>query len=160
MPGVSLRLHTRRPDAQAAVGPSLGAQLVRRRRELGLTRTEAATELGVSWKTLMWWERNEREPFVSVYPAIIQFLGHEPWPDPVNLGETLLAFRRRKGLEIRKAATLIGVDEGTWRRWERGEWRPTRRMLPALDQLLRVSTANTYPADVRVPSVRSKLAGG
>lgn len=149
MPGVSVRLHTCRPDVRAAIGPSFGAQLVRRRRELGLTRAEAATALGVSWKTLMWWERNEREPFVSFYPAIISWLGYEPWPEPNTLGGALLAERRRRGLEIRKAAVLIGVDEGTWRHWECGEWKPTGRTLAALDTLFGMSVAAAYPKDVR-----------
>lgn len=148
MPGVSVRLHARRRDT-APLDDSLGAQLIRRRRERGLARTEAATELGVSWKTLMSWERNEREPFVSFYPAIIAWLGYEPWPEPNTLAEALHAERRRRGIEIRKAAALIGVDEGTWRRWEAGEWKPTRRTLPTLDRLLERSVADVYPNDVR-----------
>lgn len=153
MPGVSVRLHTHRLDVRASVGPSLGAQLVRRRRQRGLTRAAAAAELGVSCKTLMWWERNEHAPYVSCYPAIIRFLGREPWLDPTNLGEALLAFRRRKGLEIRKAATLIGVDEGTWRRWERGEWRPTGRTIPLIEDLLG-PVRERFSADLRLAGPR------
>jgi transcriptional regulator with XRE-family HTH domain len=105
--------------------------------------------MGASWKTLMWWERNEREPDVRFYPAIIQFLGYEPWPEPATLPEALLAERRRRGLEIRKAAAVVGVDEGTWRRWEQGEWRPTRRTAPALDALFGRPVRSRYPSDVR-----------
>lgn len=121
--------------------------MVRRRRELELTRTEAAIDLGVSWKTLMWWERNEREPFVSFYPAIIAWLGHEPWAEPITLAEALLAERRRRGVEIRKAAALIGV--GTWRRWEGGEWKPTKRVLPAIENLLG-PVRERFRADLRL----------
>lgn len=107
-----MRLTARRPDAEAVAGDSLGALLLRRRRERGLTRRETADELGVC-------------------------------------GKALLIFRRQQGVEIRKAAALIGADEGTWRRWERGEWKPTRRTLPSLDGLLGLSVAEVYPRDVR-----------
>lgn len=96
--------------------------------------------MDVDWKTLMWWERDEREPFVSVYPAIIRFLGYEPWEEPQTLGEALLAERRRRGIRIDQAAELVGVDEGTWRRWERGEWKPTRRTAAAVETFLAGST--------------------
>lgn len=131
------------------VGDSLGARLRRRRRELGLRRMDAATLLGADPKSLMFWERDERMPFVSGYPAIIAFLGFEPWPEPATLAEALLAARRRRGLEIRAAAAAIGVDEGTWRRWERGEWKPTSRTRPALDGFLGFSVAARFPTEVR-----------
>ena len=108
-----------------------------------------AALLAVDPKTLMWWERDGRLPVVSAYPAIVLFLGREPWPKPRSLPEALLAARRIRGLEIRKAAALIGVDEGTWSHWERGAWKPTRLTLAALDQFLGLSIANEFPADVR-----------
>jgi len=114
----------------------LGARLRLRRRELGLHREEAAAIIGAGEKSLMWWERNEREPFVHLYPGIIRFLGYEPWSVPTNLCEALLAERRRKGWNLAQAAEALGVDEGTWRRWEVGEWRPTARKRIALRRLL------------------------
>ena len=59
-----------------------------------------------------------------MYPSIITYLGSEPWPEPKKLGERLVAERRRRGLAVRLAAIVIGVDEGTLARWESGEWRP------------------------------------
>jgi DNA-binding XRE family transcriptional regulator len=100
-------------------------------------------------KSLMFWERDEREPFVSFFPSIIDFLGYEPWPEPTNLGDALLAARRKRGLEIRAAAKRAGVDEGTWRRWERGEWRPTKAKVAAIDALLGYGVAERFPTDVR-----------
>lgn len=97
----------------------------------------------------MWWERDEREPFVSAYPAIIQFLGYEPWPEPTTLAEALKVERRRRGLEIRAAAALASADEGTWRRWERGEWKPTRRTAAALAVSLKFDFVTAFPKDFR-----------
>jgi transcriptional regulator with XRE-family HTH domain len=141
-------LSARRLDFPCFEGDSLGARLARRRHELGLRLVDAAKRLGADAKTVMWWERNH-PPFVRAYPAIIAFLGEEPWPEPQMLGEALLAERRRRGIEMREARRLVGVDDGTWRRWERGEWKPTRRTADALSAFLRCDVRAVFPADVR-----------
>lgn len=117
-------------------GESLGAQLRRRRHELGLRRVDVAAMLGCDEKSLMWWEQDAREPLPRFYPAIVQFLEREPWPEPETLPERLLAERRRRGFTIREAAEVIGVDEGTYGRWESGEWRPTQQTNSMLDGYL------------------------
>ena len=139
-----VRLTAPTPMYSQLLGDSLGARLRRRRHELGLRRVDAALQMGVDWKTLMWWERD-----VSAYPAIIAYLSYEPWEEPRTLGEALLAERRRRGLRIDQIAELIDVDEGTWRRWERGEWKPTSLTLPALNDLLGCVVAAHFPQDVR-----------
>jgi hypothetical protein len=97
----------------------------------------------------MWWEREERPPFVGAFPQIIRFLGCDPWPTPATLAEALLAERRRRGQRIEQAASAIGVDAGTWRRWERREWKPTRRTLPAINDWLGYDVSQAFPDDVR-----------
>ena len=81
----------------------------------------------------MWWERDVRVPVVSFYPAIIRFLDGEPWPEPTTLPERLLAERRRRGFTLASAAEAVGVDEGTYRRWESGEQQPQSRAVPLID---------------------------
>jgi transcriptional regulator with XRE-family HTH domain len=144
-----LRLKARKPETLAVQGDTLGAKLRRRRRELALRRIDVASTLGISWKSLMWWERDLRLPFVHAYPRIIEFLGYEPWDPPQTLAEALLAERRRQGLSVEGAADIVSVDPGTWLRWERGEWKPTRRSRPGLDTFLGMDTKRTLPADVR-----------
>jgi transcriptional regulator with XRE-family HTH domain len=112
-----------KPDMNE-VDATLGGQLRRRRRELGLWRSDAAKLLGIDPKSLMWWERGAREPEVHRYPAIIAYLAAEPWLEPGGLGDSLLAERRRRGLSRRRAAQLLGVDEGTFWRWETDRGRP------------------------------------
>lgn len=108
-----------------------------RRQVLGHRQIDAAAVVGVDPKTWMCWERDEREPYVHQYPAIIRYLGYEPWREANSLGEKLLARRRRYGLSIKRAAEIAGIDEGTFGCWESGEWRPQRRSLPLIDQFLR-----------------------
>ena len=58
---------------------------------------------------------------VTATAAIIQYLGYEPWPVPSSLPDKLISERRRRGLSVKRAARQMGVDEGTWTRWERGD---------------------------------------
>lgn len=53
-------------------------------------------------------------------PALIQFLGYDPFPEPTTVPERLLAKRRAMGWSIRKAARQLGVDPGAFRDWEQG----------------------------------------
>jgi transcriptional regulator with XRE-family HTH domain len=149
LPGISVVLVGKKPEVAAHAGDTLGAQLWRRRKALKLRRIDAAVLLGADPKSLMWWERDERQPFVQFYPALISFLGYEPWTEPQTLGEALLAERRRRGLSVKIAAPLIGVYEGTWLRWERGEWRPMRQAIAKIDGFLGFSCRERYPAQVR-----------
>lgn len=100
-------------------------------------------------KTHMWWERDEKLPIVSAYPAIIDFLGYEPWPEPTCLAEALLAERRRRGLNRVAAAAVAGVEESSWWRWETGEWRPMSRVATALSSFLGYSIKERFPSEVR-----------
>lgn len=128
--------------------------LEHRRRELGLTRAQAAIQLRCDPKTLMWWERNAHLPIVSAYPAIIAFLGYEPWPEPRSLDEALLMFRKRHGLDVRKAAALIGVDEATWSKWEHAFGRPQGVCMRMLAPLLGHSIFEGYPQTLENDSWR------
>ncbi|HZL00859.1 MAG TPA: helix-turn-helix domain-containing protein [Caulobacteraceae bacterium] len=112
-PGVLAVLRAAKPEVLRYSGDSLGAQLRRRRRELGIRQCDAARTMGADPKSVWWWERDGRPPLVHMYPAIIAFLGYEPWPEPETLGEALRAERRRRGLAVKQAAPLVGVDEGT-----------------------------------------------
>lgn len=107
-----------------------------RRRQNEHRMLDAARLVGVDLKTWMWWERDERQPYVHQYPGLIRYLGYEPWPEPITVGEKLRAQRRRRGLSIKSAAAAVGVDEGTFGRWESGAWKPQPRSLPIIDRFL------------------------
>ncbi|WP_425262588.1 helix-turn-helix domain-containing protein [Sphingobium cyanobacteriorum] len=119
MPFRRITLKATKPSAVDDESITLAASLRRVRRERGLFQREVAVLMGVSHTSVLDWEQG-KEPEVRMYPRIIQFLGFEPWPEPQTLAEQLLAERRRRGRSMRRAALAIGVDEGTWRRWETG----------------------------------------
>jgi transcriptional regulator with XRE-family HTH domain len=99
----------------------LGQHVRKRRLELRLPQKQIAHRLGVNPWTVLNWEKGHTEPPVKSMPAILRFLGYDPFPEPKSLPERLLAKRRAMGWSIRKAAGTLGVDPGIWRDWEQGK---------------------------------------
>lgn len=109
----------------------MGDHLRRRRLHLGLFQKQVADLFGASEASVNNWELNERQPEVRFVGKIVDFLGYDPFavPSAAPIGERLRAKRRRLGLAAREACKVIGVDETTLLRWERGDSRkPTRRL--------------------------------
>ena len=75
--------------------------------------------MSVSEPTLRAWETG-RTPDIEHWPAIIDFLGFEPWPEPATPAQKLRAARRRQGLSITEAAHILAVDPSTFWWWEHG----------------------------------------
>jgi DNA-binding XRE family transcriptional regulator len=98
--------------------------LLKRRSETGLTQKEVAGQLRVNTWTYLLWETDRTTPTVRSCPSIFRFLGYDPFPPPKTLPDRIAAKRRQLGLSVATAADLVGVDEGTFRRWESGEWKP------------------------------------
>ena len=92
----------------------------KRRLEQGLTQKQVAERVGVSPWTVLNWEKDHTEPPIESMPAIIRFLGYDPFPEPKNIPERLLAKRRAMGWSIKEAARQLGVDQVTWGAWEQG----------------------------------------
>ncbi len=98
----------------------MGEHVRKRRGELKLSQREAGRLLGVTSFTVLNWEKGKTEPPIAALPAILRFLGYNPFPEPANLPERLLAIRRQMGWSIKEAARHLGMDERTWGDWERG----------------------------------------
>jgi transcriptional regulator with XRE-family HTH domain len=99
--------------------------LRRRRKALGLFQAQAAQALGVCQASVWNWENEKAEPEDKLFPAIIRFLGYEPWPTPLTLPERLRAERRRRGISMEAAAELMGVAHGALANWESGLSQPS-----------------------------------
>ena len=99
----------------------MGEHVRKRRLELKLTQKEVAVELGVNPWTILNWEKGHTKPPIAVIPAITEFLGYDPFPQPKNLPQHLLAKRRAMGWSIKQAARALGVDPASWGNWERGQ---------------------------------------
>ncbi len=86
-----------------------------------LMQKEVTDQLGVNAWTILNWEKGHTEPPIVSIPAIVRFLGYDPFPQPTTLPEKLLAKRREMGWSIKEAAQAVGVDPSTWGNWERGQ---------------------------------------
>lgn len=118
-------------------GDTLGDHLRRTRRARGLRQIDVALLLGVDEHSIVGWEKGAKHPNIRMYPAILSFLGYEPWPVPTSLPERLIAERRRRGMSTQEAADEIGIDQGTYLRWEAGRTGPWRRSKVEVDRFLR-----------------------
>lgn len=124
MPYVPVRLDWRASPPWSLAPETLGQHLIKRRVEQELLQREVAERLDVNTWTYLLWEKDRCRPTVRYYPAILAFLGYDPFPPPVTLAAQIASQRRRLGITIKQAAQLTGVDEGTFARWERGKWKP------------------------------------
>ena len=100
---------------------TLGDHVRRKRLEMGLTQKEVANQLGVVPWTILNWEKGHTNPPIASIPAIKQFLGYDPFPQPKTLPQLLFAKRREMGWSIKEAAEAVGVDPCTWGNWEHGQ---------------------------------------
>jgi transcriptional regulator with XRE-family HTH domain len=100
---------------------TLGEHLRRRRMDLGLLQREVAKRIGVSVDTVLGWEIRGRQPAVRSWPAILAFLGADPYPEPRTTAEQLKAVRRQQGWSQRRLAASLGVDPTSVRDWEAGQ---------------------------------------
>jgi DNA-binding XRE family transcriptional regulator len=127
LPFGKIRLKSLRLPPWAFRPTTLGQHLKKRRLELSLFQRQAAEHLSVGEFTYLSWEKDRKVPWDRYMPGIISFLGHDPYPEPTTLSERLKAKRRQLGLSIAAAAEHLGIDEGSFGRWER----ETRIDLPA-----------------------------
>jgi transcriptional regulator with XRE-family HTH domain len=100
---------------------SVGGQLRRHRETYGWSRADVATHLGVTGSVLWRWEAGQRQPRGGYLARIYAFLGNDPRPAPVLIGERLKRHRERLGLTLRAMAARLGIAQATLCRWEAGE---------------------------------------
>lgn len=127
LPLVKISLKALKPEAIASEPQTLGEHVAKRRKELGLSQREVGKRLGVSAQTVLNWEKGKTEPPVAGIPAILEFLGYDPLPEPETLAEELALKRRRLGCSRSHIAAMLGIDEATWAGWEAGRQVPKGR---------------------------------
>ena len=73
--------------------------------------------------TVLNWETDATNPKFRHIPAIIRFLGYNPFPvlPDAPLHIRLKACRQRLGLSQEKLAKLLKVNESTVQKWETGK---------------------------------------
>ncbi|MEL6256103.1 MAG: helix-turn-helix transcriptional regulator [Bacteroidota bacterium] len=114
----------------------IGDHLLKHRLDNKKTQKAIARELGVSSNTVSNWENNKTHPGMHPLSKIIKLLGYDPLnPSENTLSCKIIAHRREKGLSQKKFAKLIGLDEETIIRLEKGG-RAIQRTLDIVEDFL------------------------
>jgi transcriptional regulator with XRE-family HTH domain len=131
-------LKAKRPESEAypAELKTYGDHMRAKRLGLGLPQRQVADEVGVDETSVVNWEGNRTTPAVRLIPRIIRFLGYCPYTPGLPLPCQLKIWRQSSGLSQEKAARALGVDEGTWRRWEAGSRQPSPEHFSRLTALI------------------------
>lgn len=115
----------------------LAVQLVARREDLGLSPQEAAARIGTRYGTYRRWERGLDRPSARFHAGVVSFLGHDPEPDPRELGERIRAAREAEGLTRSQLAERLDISSSTAKAWETGSIsRPSPRVLGIFENYL------------------------
>lgn len=108
--------------------------------ESGQLQRKVAIALGINTWTYILWESDRTAPSIGMWPRILSFLGYDPFPPAVTLGEQLVTARRRLGLSRMRLARRVEIDEGTLALWENGMSKPSGKHARIVEALL-ASTA-------------------
>lgn len=144
VPSDKLRLRNLCKNGLAKNPVKLGRHLRNRRLILGLTQEAVAAQLGAVREVYDRWERNERQPVVSVWPSILAFLGYYPNCD-TQANVTLMA-RRHTGLDQKQLAKKVGVMHQRLRAWEHEREQPNADQLRRLKEIAEVAIKVGRPA--------------
>jgi transcriptional regulator with XRE-family HTH domain len=113
------------PDELVTYGDHIRA----RRLDAGMSQREAAEAMGVDETSVFNWESNRVQPAVRLIPGIIRFLGYCPYTPGPSFSNWLKLTRHSLGYSQSKLAGRLGIDEGTWGRWEAGKIQPASKYL-------------------------------
>ena len=142
LPFCQVKLSAKKPKnaAYPKALTTLGDHIRKRRLDLGLWQKDVAATFGVTVSAVTNWELNRVTPYFTYLPKIIAFLGYTPPPyckKTDNVIEKMKLYRLIHGLSQEKFAKLIGVDETTVAKWERGEHKPLKKFIERLSILFK-----------------------
>ena len=136
LPNVPITIKTKKSTLFDLVPRTLAEHLWKQRMMLILTQEEASGLIGANTETYQHWEKGYTEPEIESIPAIVRFLGYDPFPPPKTLQERMLAKRRGMGWTLKMAAAVFEVNRKTWKSWERGESVPGEQSTNLLERFL------------------------
>lgn len=114
---------------------NLGEHLKNRRLRLGLSQEQVAAQLGTLREVYERWERNERQPVVSVWPSILAFLGYYPGQVDARISDLVLKIRRITGLDQKELAKRVGTSHQRLRDWEHERQQPSVAQIRRLKEI-------------------------
>lgn len=112
---------------------TIADHLLKSRLDLHIFQSELAIRIGVSSDTITYWENGRTIPHIQHIPRIITFLGYNPTPvDKENLAGKIKEYRFTYGLSHKAFGRLLGVHASTVGSWEKGRFKPNRKIQNSL----------------------------
>jgi transcriptional regulator with XRE-family HTH domain len=84
-----------------------------------------AARLGCDAASICHWEIGRSYPKVSFLKPIVEFLGYNPFPHGETIAERLVNHRKARGWTQKHFAAVMGIDQATLAKYERGDRIPT-----------------------------------
>ncbi|MCL4518669.1 MAG: helix-turn-helix domain-containing protein [Thaumarchaeota archaeon] len=136
---LDVRLHAKKPASKAYPSSlkTVGDHIRKRRLDLELTQKQAAEKLGVDETSVWNWETGKTDPLVRQVPAVISFLGYDPFAsDSGSLANELKRYRLTHGLTQTELARQIGIDPATLSRLEKNSPRHFPKIIKKVNAFL------------------------
>jgi transcriptional regulator with XRE-family HTH domain len=148
---------------------TIGEHLRKRRFDLGIRQSEAAQRLGVSKRTLSLWECDQVYPAWLQQPALINYLGNDPFVNPelgrpkgnetpfvavlgptdsLTLGQRIRKQRMESRQTLTECAKELNVSVKTMRDWETDRRQPSSRLQKRITEFLQF---DLNPASFKTP---------
>ena len=129
----------------------------RRRLQLGIHQSEAALKLGVSTVTLSRWECDKVYPTWAQQPAVVAYLGYNPFTNPAlgrpggnetkdvaflsaqrpaNIGGMIMRHAVMKRKTRQQIAQELGLSPKTIWNWQSGKRQPSASLQERIESLL------------------------
>jgi len=120
---------------------SIGDHIRKRRIGKGLLQSQVAKFIGVTEDCITYWENNKSTPTTKFYPKIIDFLGYNPAPLPITIGQKLKYFRNLQGLTTKQLAAILNIDATTIQSWEAETHRPSEKNLKTILEFIKAKAS-------------------
>ena len=106
---------------------TIGQHIKKKRIDLDLIQKDVAQKIGVSEDCITYWENGRSQPQIQYAPAIIDFLGFNPWKrEPKTLGDRVWNYRHAFGLSQKSLGKKLNVDASTVASWEANHSIPSK----------------------------------
>jgi len=99
-------------------------------------QADVGRRLGVHRASIQNWERGNGSPGIRRLPAIIEFIGCDPEPEPKGLAKRVAYARRRLGFTQEDLARALRINPVTVWSWETGRTRPPEARLRQIQLFL------------------------
>jgi transcriptional regulator with XRE-family HTH domain len=106
---------------------------------------QVAEQVGVDATTVCNWESNATTPAIRYIPAILEFLGYEPFPPAQTFADRLTTARKVLGISQRAMALSLGVDPATLQSWEAEQHHPTAKNVELIERFLQALETPPVP---------------